>query len=313
MRRKRATARSKPSVVASNVDVTYGRGSGGQPVLESVSLHAGEGTVTQVVGSPGTGKSTLLRVLAAVQKPTSGTVRISGVSTSRLRPRRLAKLARTQIAPLFDDTTLIPSLSVLENLALPGQLRRTPAVPRQIDQVVSALGLGPILERRPDQLSKSEGQLARCGRLLLTPAPIVVADEPLRHLGSEQAVAVQEALRRASFEGGKLVIVSGQEPWQLSTQTHVWTLSGGRLTEWVEQAEPTPGLPEPESVSLSPVSAVELDRTTLRGAPVATPPSDPTRSPLSPEQREVVARAQQILDSLPGQVAPTHEGHADSV
>ena len=309
MRRKRTEPGGKPSVVAIGVGVAYGRGAGKRPVLEDVNLQAEQGSLTQVVGEPGSGKSTLLRILAALQKPTSGIVTVSGTPTSRLRPRRLAKLARTQVAPLFDDTTLIPSLSVMENLMLPGDLRRATIVPRELDQVVDGLGLKPILNRRPHQLSESEAQLVRCGRLLLTPAPIVVADEPLRDLSSEQAAAVQDALRRVAFEDGKVVIASGQKPWELSANTHVWKLSGGRLTEWAGGSDSVPVLREvdPASVVLEveePVSPATLRSAAMLSAPLAMPPSGSPRAPLSAEQQEVVTRAQKILDSLPGQVAP---------
>ncbi len=324
LRRTRGATGQSASIVADSVTVVYGAGAG-PAVLDGVSLQVERGELAQVVGKPGSGKSTLLRCLAALQQPTAGEVFVSGVLTSRLRGRRLAKLSRKQVAPLFEDTALLPSLSVLENLVLPGRLRRSPVVPRQLDAVIETLGLGPTLSRRPDQLSDSENQLARCGRVLLTPTPIIVADEPLRDLSPRQAEAVQGAFIAAALQDGRVVIVSGQKPWESSDDQQVFKLDKGRLSAWGDRQSATPIFKPLKPVA--PPAEIELDapapepvpqdlpaevHAIIKGqAPPATPPRAPSLTPLSDRQREVVELAQQILGSLPGQIAPEDSGASE--
>ena len=147
----------------------------GIPALVDLCLSVADGELLAVVGPSGCGKSTLLRLLAGLEAPTRGTLRIGGEVVNERSPQE------RNVAMVFQDYALYPHRTVRGNLAFPLEMRRLPRdeIRRRVDAVAQLLGLSGLLERRPRELSGGERQLVAMGRALVREPTAFLLDEPL--------------------------------------------------------------------------------------------------------------------------------------
>jgi multiple sugar transport system ATP-binding protein len=153
----------------------FGRG---PPAVDGVSLEIADGELVVLVGPSGCGKSTVLRMIAGLDEPTAGEVRIDGARVNERAPRE------RDLAMVFQSYALYPHLSVFENLAFPLRLRGTgdAELRRRVEDVAALLDLGELLERRPGQLSGGQRQRVAMGRAIVRDARAFLFDEPLSNL-----------------------------------------------------------------------------------------------------------------------------------
>ncbi len=175
--------------------------------LRGVDAQFAAGRFTGVVGPSGSGKSSLLALLALRDKPDAGTLDVLGTSTTEARPSRVRALRRTAIAWIAQRPThsLFPHLSAEEHLRLAGRLRRTPLDPADaLDQV----GLGGRAGSLPVQLSGGEQQRLAVACALAGRPPVVLADEPTAELDDDSAGLVLDALSAAAEQGSCVVVTT---------------------------------------------------------------------------------------------------------
>jgi lipoprotein-releasing system ATP-binding protein len=175
-----------------NVSRSYETPRGPLSILENISLTLERGEAAAVMGPSGSGKSTLLYTLGALDPPTSGTVTLDGVDPYSLREREQAAFRNEHIGFVFQDHSLLPQCSVLENVLTPtlvaaGRGREAEGRARELlDQV----GLGARLEHRPGELSGGEKQRAAIARALIRNPSLVLCDEPTGNLDASIADSV---------------------------------------------------------------------------------------------------------------------------
>lgn len=176
------------------------------------AIHAGE--IVSIIGPSGSGKSTLLGLIGGLDSPSSGTIAIDGVDVTNMGERDLTKIRNGKIGFVFQFFNLIPTLTALENVALPIQF----AAERQFDpneratELLTHFGLGDRLGHRPGQLSGGQQQRVAIARALANNPPLLLTDEPTGNLNTEAGELVMDSLKQVRQDFGTTVIIVTHDP-----------------------------------------------------------------------------------------------------
>ena len=224
---------SMPAAQLEQVFCVHRNAEGDAAALQGLTLSVGAGEVVAVIGPSGAGKSTLLRVLAGIETPSAGEVRVLGRELGRLPPRRRARIRRDQIGFLGQNwsSVLSPELPLRDAVALPLMLRRSR--PREARARASALlaaaGLGEREAACAAELSGGERQRAAvCAALAHRPA-LLLADEPTGELDRASAVTVQKLIRELAHSDGASVIVVSHDPAAAAEADRTLRMRDGRV------------------------------------------------------------------------------------
>jgi multiple sugar transport system ATP-binding protein len=196
--------------------------------LREVSLSVGDGELLAVVGPSGCGKSTLLSLVAGLEAPTSGEVRIDGEVVNARSPRE------RDVAMVFQSYALYPHLSVRRNLAFPLEVARRPRaeVAARVEEVSALLGLGPLLDRRPAELSGGQRQRVALGRALVRRPRLFLLDEPLSNLDAALRVSVRGELKKLHERlGATFVYVTHDQAEAMTLADRIAVLRDGLLEQ----------------------------------------------------------------------------------
>jgi|tagenome__1003787_1003787.scaffolds.fasta_scaffold20819429_2 putative ABC transport system ATP-binding protein len=221
-----------PAAVCRGVGKTYRTATESVPALVDVSLSIPRARVTVVVGPSGSGKSSLLRLLACIDSPDTGEVLIAGRRVDRLRPRARRKLRQRQVAYLFQrpGENLLPYLDAVAQIRLAASLRGAPVGTAAALDLLDRLGLRERADHVPGQLSGGEQQrlAVACG-VVGNPA-LVVADEPTAELDTAAAERVVTAMEDLAAAGVGFVL-SSHDPRVMAIADGFVRLDHGRLVE----------------------------------------------------------------------------------
>lgn len=187
-------------LVADNVRKTYRGGEAPVEAVRGISLQLQTRDFVAIMGPSGGGKSTLLHLCGAMDRPTAGTLRIENVSLSELSDDELTKLRRERIGFVFQFFNLLPTLTVLENIALPLQLARKVSAEDKAREIAERVDLSHRLQHYPQQLSGGEMQRAAIARAVIHSPALLIADEPTGNLDSENGARVLQLLSELNRE-----------------------------------------------------------------------------------------------------------------
>ena len=169
---------------ARGLEKGFGSGPGRIPVLRDLDLTVRRGEMVAITGRSGVGKTTLLHVLGALDRPDRGTLRLVGEEVARLGEREAAAFRNRNVGFVFQHHRLLPELSAVENASLPLRIRRIPrrAAETRATELLVELGLADRLEHRPEQLSGGEQHRVAVARALAGRPALLMADEPTGNL-----------------------------------------------------------------------------------------------------------------------------------
>jgi putative ABC transport system ATP-binding protein len=198
-----------PAVVLDSVHLSLGQGASRVHILKGISLSIPRGEAVGLVGPSGSGKSTLLMTLAGLEQADQGKVMIDGQDLGLLNEDGLARFRGRRIGIVFQSFHLIPTMTALENVAVPLELGGRADAFERATRELEAVGLGHRLSHYPGQLSGGEQQRVALARALAPDPAILVADEPTGNLDEDTGGQIVDLLFRLKSErGATLVLVT---------------------------------------------------------------------------------------------------------
>jgi putative ABC transport system ATP-binding protein len=176
-------------------------------VLRDVSFTVPDGAFVAVVGPSGSGKTTLLGLLAGLDVPTHGSVLLDGEDLTRLSEDRRAQLRGAKVGFVFQSFQLIPTLTALENVQVPLELRGDDGAPARARELLARVGLGDRVHHFPNQLSGGEQQRVAIARAFSNSPRLLFADEPTGNLDSETGARIVELLETLNRESRTTIVL----------------------------------------------------------------------------------------------------------
>lgn len=205
-------ADTQPSVIlaADGLCKTYSSGNQRHHAVRNVNLDIREGEFTVIMGNSGSGKSSLLYLLSGLEGATAGQVRYKGRDLHSLSEKELAKFRAKEMGYIYQSINLVPDLTLLENVALPGYVagRPKPAVKSEAAALLEQMGLAGELGRLPMQTSGGQQQRAAIARALINKPRLLFADEPTGSLNYDHGVSVLNLLTELNQKGQSIVMVT---------------------------------------------------------------------------------------------------------
>jgi putative ABC transport system ATP-binding protein len=209
---------------------TYLQGEQEVPVLKGISLAIAPGEFVALQGPSGSGKSTLLHILGLLERPSGGRYLLEGADVAGLSDDRLSELRNRTIGFLFQSFYLVPYISALENVILPGLYG--PAPGRQLreraEDLLNQVGLSDRLHFKPGQLSGGQQQRVALARALVNDPRLLLADEPTGQLDSTTSVEILDLLATIHRQGRTLILVTHDEETAARAQRRI-VLHDGRV------------------------------------------------------------------------------------
>ncbi len=226
---------SQPVIRARQVTRDLKMGTHSVHALRGVDLEIHRNELVGIVGPSGSGKSTLLGIIGGLDSPSDGVIEIDGVDISRMSEGQLTDIRNQKIGFVFQFFNLIPTLTALENVALPvefAQVRRHKPFERA-KELLRMLDMDARLHHRPSELSGGQQQRVAIARALANDPPILLADEPTGNLDSHSGETVLEALARIRDENGTTVVLVTHDQALAGRMDRVLTLVDGKIVNGV--------------------------------------------------------------------------------
>ncbi|MEJ2374804.1 MAG: ABC transporter ATP-binding protein [Pseudolabrys sp.] len=183
-----------PAIALAGVNLSLGQGAARVHILKDIDLSIATGEAVGLVGPSGSGKSTLLMVMAGLERADTGTVAVAGETLDKLDEDALARFRGRHVGIVFQSFHLIPTMTALENVAVPLELAGIAGARAQAREELSAVGLAGRLNHYPAQLSGGEQQRVALARALAPSPDIVVADEPTGNLDEDTGKQIIDLL-----------------------------------------------------------------------------------------------------------------------
>jgi ABC-type lipoprotein export system ATPase subunit len=201
--------------------------------LNELDLVISQGEFLAIMGPSGSGKSTLLYMLGGLDHPSEGDIQIAEHKLNLLTDEELARFRRETVGFIFQAFHLVPTLTALENVALPGIFVGLPREDRErrAIKLLSILGMANRLDHRPSQLSGGQQQRVAIARALFNNPPIIMADEPTGALDSKTGQTVMRMLRWLCNKQGKTIIVVTHDPSVANYSDRILMLKDGQIIE----------------------------------------------------------------------------------
>jgi putative ABC transport system ATP-binding protein len=226
------------AIVIAGVNLSLGRGAARVHILKDIGLHIGRGEAVGLVGPSGSGKSTLLMVMAGLERPDTGSVVVAGHDLGSLDEDGLARFRGRHVGIVFQSFHLIPTMTALENVAVPLELAGAGDAFDRAARELDAVGLIERLGHYPAELSGGEQQRVALARALAPDPAILVADEPTGNLDEATGRHIIDLLFAGHEQRGTTLVLVTHDPALAARCGRVVTMRSGRIDEL--RREPVP-------------------------------------------------------------------------
>lgn len=220
-------------VKAESLRRVYRMGESQIPAVDNVTFTIKSGEFIALLGTSGSGKSSLLNLIAGLDTPTSGSVAVAGRDLARMSREELARYRRSTVGMVFQAFNLVPAMTVLENVELPMRFAEVPREQR-MDRARGSLqrvGLGHRLDHRPSELSGGEQQRASLARALVNSPSLLLADEPTGNLDSRTGTEIMGLIHDIHQEGTTVLMVTHERPLAERYASRFIFLRDGKLVD----------------------------------------------------------------------------------
>ena len=221
-------------LVARELEKEYRSGPEPIRVLRGVNVSVREGEAVVIVGASGVGKSTLLHLLGALDRPTAGQVLFDGEEVFARSERELARFRRTEVGFIFQFYNLLGEMTALENALLPALLQRRPFAEARARaaEALSEVGLGDRQRHRPGELSGGEQQRVAIARALVGRPRLILADEPTGNLDPKTSEVIFDLFLRLQAERGLTFVIATHNQELARKADRGYRLVDGRAVPW---------------------------------------------------------------------------------
>ncbi len=231
-----------PLIKLSDIHLTLPSEAGPVAILRGIDLAVAKGEAVGLVGPSGSGKSTLMMVLAGLERPTSGVVRVAGHDLGAMGEDALARWRRRHIGIVFQSFHLVPTMTALENVAIPLELAGCRDAFARAEEELVAIGLQARLRHYPGQLSGGEQQRVALARAVVARPDILLADEPTGNLDGATGDQIIDLIFRLHAERGATLVLITHDPSLAARCDRVVGLSDGRIESDMPGAASVGGL-----------------------------------------------------------------------
>jgi putative ABC transport system ATP-binding protein len=221
--------RAEPAVVLSGVNLSLGRDAARVHILKDLDLHIDRGEAIGLLGPSGSGKSTLLMVMAGLERADTGSVVIAGEALDSLSEDSLARFRGRNIGIVFQSFHLIPTMTALENVAVPLELAGLDEAQERAARELAAVGLSGRRQHYPAELSGGEQQRVALARALAPDPRILIADEPTGNLDESTGAEIIELLFAGHAQRGTTLVLVTHDPALALRCDRIVRLRSGRI------------------------------------------------------------------------------------
>ena len=212
-----------------NLCKNYGKKQTLVKAINDVSFKVDEGEFIAIVGPSGSGKSSLLHILGAVDKPTSGKVYIKNIDVFSQKEDELAIFRRRRVGLIYQFYNLIPILTVEENITLPILLDRKKVDKKYLDELIEVLGLKNRINHLPNELSGGEQQRVSIARALMAKPDVILADEPTGNLDSKNSLEIIKLLKLCNKKYNQTIIMITHDDKLAKMASRIITMKDGQI------------------------------------------------------------------------------------
>jgi putative ABC transport system ATP-binding protein len=222
---------SFPILAVRNLTKSYAAGTGELVVLRNVSFTLEQGAICSILGPSGSGKTTLLGLAAGLDLPSSGSVLLNGIALAEINEDERARVRNEQVGFVFQNFQLIPTLTALENVTVPMELRGDRSARAAALGLLQRVGLGDRSGHYPAQLSGGEQQRVALARAFINRPKILFADEPTGNLDAETSQRVIEIMLELNRDAGTALVLVTHDPEVARLTDRTIRLRNGEMVE----------------------------------------------------------------------------------
>ncbi len=216
-------------ITVTDVSMVLAAGGRSVTILDRISFQIPAKQTVAIVGPSGSGKSTLLGLMAGLDRPSAGSIHLDGTDITAMAESRMARFRREKVGYIFQSFHLIPTLTAMENVAVPLELSGERGAGERAADLLSAVGLSDRMGHYPVQLSGGEQQRVAVARAFACRPPILLADEPTGNLDSTTGSHIVELLLALHRDHGTTLVLVTHDTTLASLMQRVLSLRDGRL------------------------------------------------------------------------------------
>ncbi|HTS39062.1 MAG TPA: ABC transporter ATP-binding protein [Xanthobacteraceae bacterium] len=232
------SASGSPAISLTGVNLSLGRGAASVHILKDINLHIGAGEAVGLVGPSGSGKSTLLMVIAGLERPDTGRVAVGGHDLGALDEDGLARFRGRNVGIVFQSFHLIPTMTALENVAVPLELAGIAHAQERAQRELAAVGLSERLQHYPAELSGGEQQRVALARASAPGPAILMADEPTGNLDETTGAQIIDLLFASHKARGTTLVLVTHDAALAQRCDRIIRLRSGRIDSERVKARP---------------------------------------------------------------------------